>query len=374
MVVRLAENENGEEKTEKPTPKRLREARKKGQVMKSQDITAVAFVLLTFFTLRLSAKLAYVTLQDSLEYWINICGGGLTDNIIIDGDVAYKTLIYRITKTVVVSVLPVMLVGVAVTIIATGIQTKFLISAESLKPKFDKLNPFQGIKKMFSGKAFFELAKSLLKFIVIAVVVYTEVRDRMGEVARTLDMEPRASLVYIADTIFRIVMKIGITFIVIAVIDLFYQRYSFENDMKMTKQEVKDEYKSTEGDPKIKGKRRQKQQELHNMMMQNVRGADVVVRNPTHYAVALKYDPNVREAPVVVARGADRVALRIIKTAEENDIVLIENRPLARALYEKTKVDFEIPFEFYREVAEILNFVYELKHIKPPVPKKGNKY
>lgn len=366
----MAENENGEEKTEMPTAKKLRDARKKGQVMKSQDVVSVVFLLITFAVLRISAKLTYKVIAESTEYWLLLCGAGIGTDNTVDGDLVYRTMIIRMMKTIAVSCLPVMLVSMVATIVATGAQTRFLISAESIKFKLSKLNPIEGIKKMFSGKALFELAKSLLKFIVIAAVVYAYIKDKMGEVARTMDMEPAQGVAFIAQSVYDIVMRIGVIFIAIAAIDFFYQRYSFTNDMKMTKQEVKDEYKETEGNPTIKGKRKQKQYELHNLMMQDVKGADVVVRNPTHFAVALKYDPDVRDAPFVVAKGADRVAARIIAEAERNKVTVVENIPLARALYEKAELNDEIPYDFYHDVAEVLNFVYELENRKPPRAKK----
>lgn len=370
----MAENENGEEKTEQPTAKRLREARKKGQVAKSQDIVSAAFILGVFGIMRAFANLSYKALTESMEYWLTLSGKGMTDNDIIDGDVFYKTLILKILKTVIIACGPVMLVSILITVIATGVQTKFLFSKEALKPKFNMLNPINGLKKMFSQKALFELAKSLVKFVIIGVVLFGEFKSRIGEFARTFDYDPAVSVVYIAQSVFDVVITVTVVFVVIAAVDMFYQKYSFNNDMKMTKQEVKEEFKNTEGDPKIKGKRRQRQMELHNLMMQDVKSADVVVRNPTHYAVAIKYDPENYSAPVITAKGADRAALRIIKIAEENNVILVENRPLARALYERTEVDMEIPYEFYREVSEVLAFVYDLQKREPPIPKKKTQY
>lgn len=366
----MAENENGEEKTEKATPKRLREARKKGQVAKSNDIVSVAFLLGTFSILKLFAKNAYATIADCLEWWLNICGSGLGNNGTIDSDILSKTVYMSMARTVVFAAGPVMLCGILLTVISTGVQTKFLVSAESIKPKFSKLNPLQGIKKMFSVKALFELGKSLLKFIAIGAVLVIEFRSRMPEFARLYDIDPHKGFVYIAQSIYDIVMQVCLIFVAIAVIDFFFQKFSFDKDMKMTKQEVKDEYKNTEGDPQIKGKRRQKQYELHALMMQDVKNSDVVIRNPTHFAVALRYDPDEGDAPVVMAKGADGAAFRIIKTAEENGIPLVENRPLARSLYEKAEVNRAIPFEFYHEVAQVLIFVYDLQNKEPPVAKK----
>ena len=221
---------------------------------------------------------------------------------------------------------------------------------------------------MFSLKGLFELAKSLIKMLLLIVVVYNEIKDRLPEIARLMNVEPISGVVYIAETIFSIVMTLGMVFVAVAAVDFMFQRYSYENDLKMTKQEVKDEYKQMEGDPKIKGKRRAIQQQMANQrMMQAVPEADVIIRNPTHFAVALKYDPEKNSAPVVIAKGKDLAALRIADVAAEHDVPTVENVPLARGIYEKVDVGREIPAEFYQAAADVLWFVYNLK--KKPVPK-----
>lgn len=365
------ENENGEAKTEKPTGKRLKEARKNGQVVKSQDVVSVCFVIGTFAIMRVYAPYTYNALMDNLKFWLGICGKGLEKGGFMDGDLIYKTMITEIVKTVVISSGIIMIAATLLTIISTGIQTKWLWTTKNLKFDIKKLNPLSGFQKLFSGKSVFEFGKSLLKFIIIGAVIVNELKSRYPEIIRVLDMEPQKTLLFMVKTVYDITMKVGIIFIAVAAVDYMYQKFTFDKDMRMTKQEVKDEYKSTEGDPKIKSKRRQKQYELHYMMMQNVKDADVVIRNPTHYAVAIKYEPEKNGAPIVVAKGIDGAALRIIELAENNNVSLVENRPLARALYEKTEVNYEIPFEFYREVAEVLAFVYDLKKLGPNGQKKN---
>lgn len=365
------ENENGEQKTEKPTSKRLKEARKNGQVVKSQDVVAVCFVIGTFAIMRVYAKYTYIALMDNLKFWLNLCGKGFEKGGLMDGDLVYKTMITEMVKTIFVAAGVIMIAAIGLTIISTGVQTKWIWTTKNLKFDLKKLNPVSGIKKLFSGRSVFEFAKSLLKFIIIGAVIVNELKNRLPEIITVLDMEPQKSLLFMAQTVYDITMKAGIIFIAVAAVDYMYQKFTFDKDMKMTKQEVKDEYKSTEGDPQIKSKRRQKQYELHYMMMQNVKTADVVIRNPTHYAVAIKYEAEKNGAPIVVAKGIDGAALRIIELAEENNVSLVENRPLARALYEKTEVNYEIPFEFYREVAEVLAFVYDLKKTGPAMQKKN---
>ncbi|MCH5347886.1 MAG: flagellar biosynthesis protein FlhB [Oscillospiraceae bacterium] len=359
--------ESSGEKTEKATPHKLREQRKEGNVMQSKDVITAAFILLVFFILRLMAKLMYLVVTNSMEYWISISGNGMDENgTLIDGMQITPKLLIEIGKVVVLTAGPILLASVAVPIIVSGIQTKFIFSQKSIQFKFSKLNPFEGIKKMFSISSAFELAKSLAKMIILIVVVYGEIKKRIPEFARLLQIDLASGLVYIGETIFSICMKIAMVFVAVAAIDFLFQKYKFDKDMKMTKQEVKEEYKQMEGDPQIKSKRRQKQQQMAmQRMMQDVPTADVVIRNPTHFAVALRYDEKKDRAPVVVAKGADHLAFKIIEKAEENDISVVENVPLARGLYKAVDIGREVPYDFYQPVAEVLAFVYGLKGKKP---------
>ena len=213
---------------------------------------------------------------------------------------------------------------------------------------------------MFSPKKLVDLAKNLIKIAVLLVLLYNLVRDDILEVARMIDMDIYKSTVRTLELVFDLVKKVCIAFAVVAFFDYLYQRWDYENNLKMTKQEVKEEYKNTEGNPEIKGRIRNIQRQMAlSRMMQKVPEADVIVRNPTHFAVALKYDPDVSSAPVVLAKGQDYMALRIIKIGEENGVVIMENRPLARALYASCELDREIPEEFYGAVAEILVYIYK---------------
>jgi flagellar biosynthetic protein FlhB len=237
-----------------------------------------------------------------------------------------------------------------------------------MKPKLEKLNPIKGMKKFFNVNAFFEQFKSLLKMTVLVIIAFTELRNRLPDFVRLFDGEVRTALLILGDTVFTIAMKIAVAFVIIAVLDFFWQRYRFEEDMKMSKQEVKEEFKNMEGDPQIKGKRRSIQQKLAmQRMMKAVPEADVIIRNPTHYAVAIKYKDGFDNAPKIVAKGKDRVALRIIDIATEAGVMLVENRPLARVLYSKVDVDREIPANLYQAVAEVLAFVFKLKKGEPAV-------
>ena len=359
--------ESSGEKTEKATPHKLREQRKEGNVMQSKDVVTAAFILLVFFVLRLMIKLMYQTAVNSMTYWINLSGSGMEENgARIDGMQTPYKLMLEIGKVVVVTAGPILLISLILPIIVTGIQTKFIFSKKSFQFKFSKLNPIQGIKKMFSLSSIFELAKSLVKMIILIVVVYDEIKGRIPEFARLLQLDVGPSLVYIAETIFSICMKIAMVFVAVAAADFLFQKYKFDKDMKMTKQEVKEEFKQMEGDPQIKSKRRQKQQQLAmSRMMQDVPEADVVIRNPTHFAVAIRYDENKDRAPVVIAKGADHLAFKIIEKAEESGVAIVENVPLARGLYKEVDLGREIPVDFYNAVAEVIVFVYNMKGKKP---------
>ena len=364
----MAENENGEEKTEQATAKKRSDARKKGQVLKSQDVAVVCSLFISFFVLKITASSIFSYLRDFMKKYLSKAGEGIGDVQYIGTASFARGLIIDIATIFAVTSGILLVVAFLAAIASTGIQTKFLISFESLKFKLEKLNPMNGIKRMFSLKGLFELAKSLLKFILLAAVVYSEVKKRLPEISRLMFTEPISGVVYIAETIFSIVMTLGMVLVVVAAVDFMFQRYTFENDLKMTKQEVKDEFKQMEGDPKIKGKRRAIQQQMATQrMMKAVPEADVIIRNPTHFAVALKYDPEKNSAPVVTAKGKDLAALRIVDVAAEHDVPTVENKPLARGIYEKVDVDREIPAEFYQAAADVLWFVYNLK--KKPVPK-----
>ncbi|MBQ8780945.1 MAG: flagellar biosynthesis protein FlhB [Oscillospiraceae bacterium] len=358
--------ESAGEKTEKATDHKRREERKKGNVMQSKDVVTAAFILAIFGVLRIMAKTMYTASVETVAYWMSIAGKGMgIDGTTIEGMQVYAKLVLEIGRVLIITAGPILIVSMLITIVGTGAQTKFLFSSETIKFKIDKLNPFNGIKRMFSLSSAFELVKSLLKLIILAFVVYDEIEKRVPEFARLFEMDILKGLVYMAESTFSIVMKVGIVFVAVAVVDVLFQYYKFEKDMKMTKQEVKEEYKSLEGDPQVKGKRRQIQRQMAmSRMMADVPDADVVIRNPTHFAVAIKYDEYKNNAPIVLAKGADNLAMKIVDIAEKNKVTMVENKPLARGLYDSVEVGREVPPEFYHAVAEVLVFVYNLRNQK----------
>ena len=248
---------------------------------------------------------------------------------------------------------------------ATFFQTGMLVALESLKPSFDKINPIQGFKRLFSIKGVVDTLKGILKIILLLWLVYSNLMDLIAEGHKYLATDITQAISHMYDCILTLIFQIIIAFSALAAADYLYQRWDFERNLRMSKQEIKEEYKQTEGDPQVKGKIKERQQQMARMrMMQQVPQADVVIKNPTHYAVALRYKPEKDNAPVVLAMGQDELALRIIKVAEENKVAVIENIPLARALYANAELGREIPPEFYGAVAEVLVYIFRLNEDK----------
>ena len=347
---------NGQEKTEQPTSKRRSDARKEGNVFQSKDVATVVILFCVFWTVRLMIPVLYRTIRG---YMVRIISGVSGD---LDEFLSGPFFLFTVTSFLKCA-LPLLMAAMFCGILAHGVQTRFNISFKTVKPKFSKLNPISGIKNMFSLKRVVELLKNLIKSALLLVLLYNLLKDDIRPIAKMIDMTPANSAVYMLNMAFSLVMKVCMAFAVVAFMDFLYQRWEYEKNLKMTKQEVKDEYKQTEGNPEIKGRIRKIQREMAmSRMMQKVPEADVIIRNPTHFAVALKYDPDHHGAPVVVAKGQDELALRIVKVGEENGVFITENRPLARALYASCELDQEIPAEFYGAVAEILVYIYKAGH------------
>ncbi len=262
---------------------------------------------------------------------------------------------------------PLLAITVFLAVGVTMAQTRMLVAFESIKPKFDKINPINGFKNLFSLKSLVEVLKNILKISILLYIIYTSLRDIMAVSERYMYADLIGACGHICTSIFQMLLKVILAFIVLAAADYLYQFWDFERQMKMTKQEVKEEYKQTEGDPQIKGRIKQVQRQMaQQRMMQNVPGSDVVIRNPTHVAVALRYHPGEDAAPIVLAKGLDFLALRIVEVAEQNDVVTIENRPLARALYAQTELNQEIPPSLYEAVADVMVYLYKLDRVEAP--------
>ena len=242
------------------------------------------------------------------------------------------------------------------------IQVGWKVTGKPLQPKFDKFNPINGFKRIFSKDSIFELVKSILKIFVIVYVAYTSIRGHAQDIFILYEIPLMQAIMLCGTVIINAGLKISLVYLVIGLADFIYQKYRFNEDMKMTKQEVKDEFKNTEGNPEIKGRQRQRMREAsRRRMMQDVPKADVVITNPTHFAVAIKYDAETSKAPVVLAKGEDYLAQKIKEAAREHHIEIVENKPLARMLYANVDIGQEIPPELYQAVAEILAMVYNMR-------------
>ncbi len=358
----FAEDANGAEKTEEPTAKKLGDARKEGQVAKSQEV-ATAFSLLGLFIL---IRLVYGFMG---EIFCNTFETIYNDipNVTrtYDGNIpiAYiSSMVIHGMMTLLLLCAPFFVVGFIVAFVCDIVQVGFKPTSKPLQPKLSKLNPVSGMKKIFSTRKIFELAKSLLKLGMMAIVIVTFFSGRTESLFLLYDMPLRQAIGLMGNLIISLGIRIAAAYMVIAFADFIYQKRKFRKDMMMTKQEVKDEYKNSEGNPEIKGaQKRRMMQASQRRMMQNLPKADVVITNPTHYAVAIRYDAEEADAPMVVAKGADYLAQKIKEIAKENDVEIVENKPLARMLYANVEVGELVPPELYKAVAEVLAYVYHLK-------------
>lgn len=342
------------EKTEDPTAKRQADARKKGQVGKSQEINSAFVILSAFVALKILGGYMY---QQMSAYMIFILANFPQEVTIQSVMYIFMDIMLVLAKTA----LPIMLSIMVIAIVVNVYQVGFNFTLTPLMPKLEKLNPINGAKKMFSKRSLVELVKSIFKIIIIGYFIYQFLKEQMGYLPELIFSDIFASLQFFSGMVFDLAFQICGVLIVLAAIDFMYQKWEHKQSLKMSKQDVKEEMKQSEGDPQIKGKIKQKQRALAmQRMMQEVPKADVIVTNPTHYAVALKYAEGMT-APVVVAKGQDLVAQRIKEIAKEAKVVIVENKPLARALYAAAEVGDIVPQELYKSVAEVLAYVYRLK-------------
>lgn len=344
------------EKTEKATPKRRRDERKKGNIFVSKDVVTVFTLLGSFYILKFTFYRGYEELKGFFLKYFGYIGGleYLNQDRIMDMAREGALVAVRI-------MVPLMGAVMLISIAATVFQTKPLFITEPLKPKFSKMNPINGMKRLFSLNSIVGVVKNLLKFIVLFYLMYRFIEGEIQQMPRLLSMNVMNSAVYMFQALFNMAIKIIVAFAILSVFDYAYQKWDYERKIKMSKQEIKEEFKQLEGDPKVKGKIKQIQrQRAMSRMMQQVPDADVVIKNPTHFAVALRYDADKDNAPVLLAKGQDELALRIIKVAEENKVTVVENRPLARAIFATTELNQELPREFYGAVASILAHIYKM--------------
>ncbi|MCI8866692.1 MAG: flagellar biosynthesis protein FlhB [Anaerotignum sp.] len=346
------------ERTEKATPKRRRDERKKGNVLQSKDIVTVFTLIGGFYALKLTFMSSYSALKGCMLKYFSYMQNKAELSQDLIREMAFDSVLVAARI-----IAPLMACIVFLSIAATVFQTKPLFVLDSLKPKFNRLSPLQGFKKIFSVRSIVEVLKGIIKISILFYLLYDFIGKQIIELPKLFTLEIPAACGYMFQTVFNMALRIGMAFAVISVFDFFYQRWEYERQLKMSKQEIKEEYKQLEGDPQVKGKIKELQRKMAmSRMMQQVPDADVVIRNPTHFAVALHYDPEKHVAPILLAKGQDEMALRIVRVAEENEIFIVENKPLARAIYATTDLNQQLPPEFYGAVAEILVHVYRLNH------------
>lgn len=344
------------EKTEKATPKKRKDTRKKGQVAKSTDVNTAVSLLIIF--LSLIALGPYM--RDRLLSFIKTF---YTKSISLHLSAsAVHELFVDTVKDISLILAPVMLVALVAGVVSNYMQVGFLFSAEVLKPDLNKLSPLKGFKRIYSMRAIVELVKSILKITVVGFAAFMVLWIHYGDILRLPLLTPAEVLTFVSKLTLWMGLAGSGALMLLAGLDYLYQRFDYEKNIRMSKQDIKDEYKKSEGDPIIKSKIKQKQREMAmRRMMQEVPKADVIITNPTHYAIALKYDEKKMDAPYIVAKGVDHLALKIRQIAKEHDVMTIENRPLARALYDQVDIDQAVPEEFFKVIAEILAYVYKTK-------------
>jgi flagellar biosynthesis protein FlhB len=348
--------ESGGEKTEDASSRKLSKAREEGQVAKSIEIPSVFVLLSGAIALYAAAFYIYNNLLSVFHFNFNFT----TIPLLTDIEVV-RLLAFHIRK-IIFTLLPVMIPIMIVALLANVAQVGFVISWKAIEPKLSKLDPINGFKQKFSSRAIVEFVKTMVKVGVISMVAYYAIKGELTAISQLFDHSIGYILLFILKVAFWIFIKVCLIMLVVAMLDYAYQKWKFLDEQKMTKKEVKDETKQTEGDPMVKSRIRQLQHEAaRKRMMADVPDADVVVTNPTRLAVAIKYDGTEMDAPAILAKGAGPIAENIRKIARENDVPLVEDKQLARNLYSSVDIGGEVPSELYQAVAEILAYVYKLK-------------
>lgn len=322
-----------------------------------QDVVSVATLAISFFSFLLLAQTLAEGISQVIVIALNACS---------QLPIGVENEIQILKNQSLIVLLKAGLIPLAVSVVAIAVtfaQTRMLVAGSLMKPKFSRINPLQGVKKLFSLKSLMEALKGVLKISLLLILVYLSLKDMMGESHKYLYTDVTAAASHILEVGKSMGLRVLLAFFILSAMDFMYQWWEFERQLRMSKQEIKEEYKQMEGDPQVKGKIKENQRRMaQSRMMQNVPNADVVIRNPTHFAVALRYHPGKDNAPIVLAKGQDELALRIVKVAQENKVAIVENVPLARGLYASTELNQEIPPEFYGPVAEVLVHIIRLDH------------
>ena len=352
----MAEGEDKEQKTEDPTAKRLREALEKGNVPFSREVTHLLILVVLAFMVGVFSPYILHDIKMLLRPFLANADAFPMDKASVG------KILYHLYADVMIAISVPILCIIAAIFASRYLQTEFAISLEPLKPKLSKISPLGGLKKIFSARSVVELVKNIFKLIIVGFVGFYSISSEISHVRQLADSSILAILFFLSSIALKLLIGIIIAVFFIAIADVFFQRYQHVKSLRMSKQEIKDEHKQSEGDPMIKQRLRQlRMEKAQKRMMFAVPESDVVITNPTHYSVALKYNSEDMKAPTVTAKGKDLIALKIREVAEEHDVPIVENPPLARALFSSTDIDQEIPMEYYEAVAKVISYVYELK-------------
>jgi len=347
-----------EEKTEQPTEKKKRDARKKGQVAQSKDVPQALSLIIVFFTIQLTS--GYFT-NHMLEIYAVITDWMSRPDELYNITNLTEMLAYILLKIILI-IAPVLIAALVTGVLGSYFQIGFLFSPEAIKPKLSKISPISGFKRLFSMKSVVEMVKAIAKGTVLIYIAYSYLTQEALSIIQSVNMSLTDIVIVMWDIVINVTIRCAVFLLIVSLLDMMYKRWEHNKDLKMSKKEIKDEYKQSEGDPMLKGKIREKQRSMAmSRMMQDVPDADVVITNPTHFAVAIKYDPNVGASPRVVAKGQNLIAQNIKRVAKENDVIIVENKPLARALFAGAEIGDFIPVDLYQAVAEVLAYVYNIK-------------
>ena len=345
-----------QEKTEPATPRRRREAREKGNVARSMEVNSAFVLLAAVIALRLFGGNLMNHLKNTARWILSRLSVIELTTESLPGMVMVGIQFIGLMLGPII--LMIMVAGVSASLAQGG----FVFAGEPIKPKFSKISPAKGFKRMFSMRSVVEMVKGLIKLLIVGVIGYSTLRGELNTVPYLMDKDVPQILAFLGNTGFKLMLRASLALLIMAVLDYAYQKFEFEKKLRMTKQEVKEEYKRTEGDPLIKSRIRSIQRErARQRMLSDVPTADVVVTNPVHLAVAIKYNSRKMNAPIVVAKGARLIAEKIKEIARDHDVPIVENKTLAQLLYRTTEIGAQIPFELYKAVAEILAYVYRLK-------------
>lgn len=344
------------EKTEKPTPRKLQEARRKGQVPRSPELSSALILLGSILAIKMMGGFYITNLLDYLK-------NSFTKNLSVNLTEGSTSRLFWDQMLVTAEfTLPILGAVFVIGFVAAYLQVGGMFTVEPIVPKLEKLNPIQGFQRIFSQRTLVELLKSLIKVGLVGYVAYSSIVGEIVRFSNLTRMEVPGILAAVGSITFSVFWKCSLLLLVLAIFDMLYQRYDHEKSLRMSKDELKEEYKKTEGNPTIKGKIKERQRAMAmRRMMQDVPKADVVITNPTHFAIAIQYDGEQMEAPLVLAKGVDEIAQRIKQVAKDNGVILVENRPLAQTIYRTVEIGQAIPQELFQAVAEVLAYVYRLK-------------